>query len=110
MCQFLLETLHNNGVSRQIGKEEMWSDIYLKLCDGGMDHFWCNFFQVHMPAFELSSFEFKICNQTLVMGTIEFIIKKKNLECNQEIALENVPLSNHEQEVTPFLFYKQSKV
>ena len=33
------------------------------------------------------------------MGTTEFIIKKKNLECNQEITLENVPLSNHEQEV-----------
>ena len=33
------------------------------------------------------------------MGTIEFIIQKENSECNQEIALQNVPLSNHEQEV-----------
>ena len=33
------------------------------------------------------------------MGTIEFIIKKENAERNQEIKLENVPLSNHEQEV-----------
>ena len=30
------------------------------------------------------------------MGTIEFITKKENLECNQEITLENAPLSNHE--------------
>ena len=52
-----------------------------------------------MPAFELSSREFKICIQTIVMGTIEFITKKENLKCNQEITLENVPLSNHEQEV-----------
>ena len=52
-----------------------------------------------MPGFELSSLEFKICIQTLVMGTTEFIIKKEHLECNQEITLENVPLSNHEEEV-----------
>ena len=32
------------------------------------------------------------------MGTMEFIIKKDNLDCNQEIALENVPLSTHDQE------------
>ena len=31
MCQFLLKTLHNNDVSREIGKEEMLSDIHLKL-------------------------------------------------------------------------------
>ena len=99
MCQFLLETLHNNDVSREIGKEEMWSDIHLKLCNGDMDHFWRNFLQLHMPAFEPSSLEFKICIQTLAMGTIEFIIKKENAERNQEIKLENVPLSNHEQEV-----------
>ena len=33
------------------------------------------------------------------MGTIDFIIKKENSEFNQEIALENVSLSNHEQKV-----------
>ena len=102
MCgyvSFLLETLHNNDVSREIGKEEMWSDIHLKLCNGDMDPFWANFLQFHMPAFELSSLEFKIFIQTLVMGTIEFIIKKENSECNQEKTLQNVPLSNHEQEV-----------
>ena len=54
---------------------------------------------MHMPAIELSSLEFKMCIQTLVMGTIEFIIKKENLECSYEIKLENVPLSNHEQEI-----------
>ena len=39
MCQFLLETLHNNDVSREIGKEGMWSDIHLKLCNGDINHF-----------------------------------------------------------------------
>ena len=39
MCQFLLETLHNNDVSGEIGKKEMWSDIHLKLCNGDMDNF-----------------------------------------------------------------------
>ena len=38
MYQFLLETLRNNDVSRKIGKEEMWSDVYLKLCNRDMDH------------------------------------------------------------------------
>ena len=52
-----------------------------------------------MSAFEMSSLELKICCQTLVMGTIEFIVKKENSECNQKIALENATLSNHEQEV-----------
>ena len=99
MCQFLLETLHNNEVSREIGEKEMRSDIHLKLCNGDMDPFWANFLQFHMPAFELSSLEFKIFIQTFVMGTNEFIIKKENSECNQEITLQNVPLSNHEQEV-----------
>ena len=97
LCQFLLETFHNN-VSREIGKEETWSDIHLKLCNGDMDHFWSNF-QVHMPAFEPPSLEFKIWIHIPAMGTIEFIIKKENSECNQEINLENVPLRNHEQEV-----------
>ena len=59
MCQFLLETLHNNDVSREIGKEEMWSDIHLKLCNGDMDHFRGNFLQFHMPVFEMSSLKFK---------------------------------------------------
>ena len=31
MCQLLLQTFHNNDVSREIGKKEMWSDIHLKL-------------------------------------------------------------------------------
>ena len=52
-----------------------------------------------MPGFELLSLEFKICIQTLVMGTTEFIIKEEHLECNQEITIENVPLNNHEEEV-----------
>ena len=52
-----------------------------------------------MSAFEMSSLELKICCQTLVMGTIEFIVTKENSECNQKIALENATLSNHEQEV-----------
>ena len=39
MCQFLLEKLHNSDVSREIGKEEMRSDIHLKLCNGDMDQF-----------------------------------------------------------------------
>ena len=38
MCQFLLETLRNNDVSRKIGKEEMWSDVHIKLCNRDMDH------------------------------------------------------------------------
>ena len=42
MCQFLLETLHNNDPSREICKEEMWSDIHLKLCNGDMDPFWAH--------------------------------------------------------------------
>ena len=50
MCQFLLETLHNNDVSREIGKEEMWSGIHLKLCNGNMDYFGGNFLPLHMPA------------------------------------------------------------
>ena len=77
MYQFLLETLHNNDVSKKIGKEEMWSDIHLKLCNGDIDHFWSNFLQLDMPVFELSSLEFKICIQTLIMGRIEFIAKKE---------------------------------
>ena len=44
MCQFLLETLHNNNVSRETGKEKMYSDIQLKPCNGDIDHFWYNFF------------------------------------------------------------------
>ena len=52
MYQFLLETLHNNEVSRKIDKEEMWIDIHLKLCNGDMDHFWCNSLQVHIPALQ----------------------------------------------------------
>ena len=75
MCQLLLETLNNNDVSREIGKEEMWSDIHLKLCNGDIDPFWANFLQFHMPAYELSSLEFKIFIQTFAMGTTEFIIK-----------------------------------
>ena len=52
-----------------------------------------------MPAIELSSLEFKMCIQTLVMGTIGFVTKRENLECNHEITLENVPLSNYEEEI-----------
>ena len=52
-----------------------------------------------MPAIELSSLEFKMCIQALVMGTIEFITKRENLECNHEITLENVPLSNYAEEI-----------
>ena len=77
MSQFLLGTLHNSDVSSDISKEAIWSDIHLKLCNGDMDHFWGNFLQFHMPTFELSSLEFKICIQTLVMGTIVFLIKKE---------------------------------
>ena len=52
-----------------------------------------------MSAVKLTSLKFKLCIQILAMGTIEFIIKKENSECYQEITLENVPLINHEQEV-----------
>ena len=78
-----------------------------------MDHFWYNFVQVHMPTFELSSLEFKICIETFVMDTIEFIIKKENLECYREITLENLPLSNHELKVIyhigGFIVYSRKK-
>ena len=39
MYQLLLEILHNNNVSREIGKVEMWGDIQIKLCNGDIDHF-----------------------------------------------------------------------
>ena len=78
-----------------------------------MDHFWYNFVQVYMPTFELSSLDFKICIETFVMDTIEFIIKKENLECYREITLENLPLSNHELEVIyhigGFIVYSRKK-